>query len=500
MSDAQLTNIDNSSMQSILRQRLGIDARTLAAFRISLGLVLIVDLLLRIRNLGMFYTDDGVLPVSLLAEQSPMVARVSLHALSGEMWFQIVLVCIALIFALAVTIGYKTRIATGISLILLLSLHARNPYVLSGGDALLQHLLFWSVFLPLGERWSIDAHRRGAPREQIITAASASLLIQVLLVYGVNAVLKLRGERWMAGDAVASIFALDQFTVLLGPHLQELPVVLEIANWLWIGLLVASPLLILLTGRLRIILVGAFGAMHFGMLLTMHLGIFPLVSIIALIPFLPSDVWNTFDRNPLLNRLKLAVIPFQTFLSEKLPFGSSKNSFFGVEWSPIRLIQTIPAVLLVGVILFNAIALGFAPVPAQADETLSGAYSDSRWTMFAPYPPTEDRWYVAPSKTESANQVDAFHRSEIQWEHPNNIAATYSSARERKYMSNMRHDEDLRPSFARYLCERWNRNHEDELQTVSVYALETPTQTASDSAQERVKLVEQSCGTSAMQT
>jgi len=67
-------------------------------------------------------------------------------------------------------------------------------------------------------------------------------------------------------------------------------------------------------------------------------------------------------------------------------------------------------------------------------------------------------------------------------------------------MSNLRHDEGLQPSFARYLCERWNSNHDDELQTVSVYAVEIPMQTASDSAQKRVKLIKQSCGTSAKQS
>jgi len=49
-------------LSAALRRRIRIDVRALAAFRVALGVVLLVDLALRARNLTAFYTDAGVLP------------------------------------------------------------------------------------------------------------------------------------------------------------------------------------------------------------------------------------------------------------------------------------------------------------------------------------------------------------------------------------------------------------------------------------------------------
>lgn len=487
------TNIGGSPLFALVESRLGIDTRALAVFRISLGFVLIADLLLRLRNLRMFYTDDGVLPVSLLVDLSPTYARFSLHAISGTMWFQVLLFAAAMIFAFALLIGYRTRIATAVSMLLLLSLHARNPYLLTGGDALLQHLLFWSLFLPLGERWSIDARHEAEDGERVVTMATAAILIQVLLVYGVNGVLKLRSDPWMTGDAVSVVFGLDRFIVLLGPLLRQLPVILEIANWAWLGLLVASPLLVLSTGRFRIALVGGFATVHLGMLLTMDLGIFPLVSIIALIPFLPSAVWNRLDRNRGMKRVRSVGSRLLTVLSKHLQNGSlGLPDPTGARWSD-RIAQGVVAVVLVGIILLNAIALGFVPVPAPADDTLSGEYTDSRWTMFAPHPPTTDRWFVAAGTLASGDRVDPYHGTEIRWERPDTISSVFSSARLRKYTTNLRYNARLQQGFGGYLCNRWNHSHEDELVAVSIFAVEAPSLTLRDGPSERIQLTKVSC-------
>jgi hypothetical protein len=129
--------------------------------RIALGAVLLVDLALRARNLTAFYTDAGVLPRSLLAESYPL-ARFSLYAVSGEAWVVGLLFLIAAVAATALAIGYRTRTATAVSLVLLASLQARNPFVLNAGDTLFWQLLGAGLLCPLGARWSVDAVRRRA--------------------------------------------------------------------------------------------------------------------------------------------------------------------------------------------------------------------------------------------------------------------------------------------------------------------------------------------------
>ncbi|MDY6780176.1 MAG: HTTM domain-containing protein, partial [Halobacteria archaeon] len=174
---------------------------------------------MRSRHLAAFYTDRGVLPTSTLTARYPVLNRISLHALSGDVWFQVLVFVVTGVFAALVVVGYRTTLVTAVSWVLLLSLQLRNPLVLNGGDGLFVRLFFWGTLLPLGERWSIDAARRGeayTQRERVASVASAGLLTQVVVVYAVNAVLKLRGDLWLSGDAVRYVFSLDQFTVLLG--------------------------------------------------------------------------------------------------------------------------------------------------------------------------------------------------------------------------------------------------------------------------------------------
>lgn len=478
-------------LSAAVRSRFTIDSRALAAFRIGLGCVLVLDLLLRLRNLRTFYTDAGVLPVSRLAEQSPLLARFSLHAQSGDAWFQALLFAISGTVALALVVGYKTRLATALSLGLLFSLHARNPHVLSGGDALLQHLLAWSLVLPLGGRWSVDARQREPAQERIVSMATAGLLVQVVLVYATNAILKTRSEQWLSGDATATVLSLDRFTIFLGPLLREVPLVLDVAHWVWLTLLLASPLLVVATGRNRAVLVGAFAAIHTGMLLTLYLGIFPVVCLVALIPFLPAEVWNALSRTRPARGLSPRLNDTIGVVAGKLPRWSPARSAFRGD-TPRQIGRSVAAVGLAGIILFNAFALGFVPTPPPADGRLSGDQVEPRWTMFASDPTETDRWFVAPGDLSSGDRVDAFNQQDIEWHRPDHIARTYSSSRMRDFMTNLRYDERLQQSFARYLCDRWNRTHETDLRSVSVYAVEM-TDPTGDRSTERIELIDTSC-------
>jgi len=138
---------------------LRLDLRSLAALRVALAAVLLLDLADRSRDLTVHYTDLGVTPrASVVAESGSW--RYSLHLAAIDTFGQGVLFCLSGAFAAALLVGYRTRIATIGSWLLLGSLHARNWLLLNSGDELLLMLLFWSMFLPLGARWSLDALRR----------------------------------------------------------------------------------------------------------------------------------------------------------------------------------------------------------------------------------------------------------------------------------------------------------------------------------------------------
>ena len=72
-------------------RRFRVDTRALAALRIALGTILLLDVLLRARHLAAFYTDAGVLPTSTLRAVVGTPALLSVHALSGSVWLQVCL-------------------------------------------------------------------------------------------------------------------------------------------------------------------------------------------------------------------------------------------------------------------------------------------------------------------------------------------------------------------------------------------------------------------------
>jgi len=453
-----------------------IDLRALAAFRISLGLLLIADLAMRARNLGAFYTDSGVLPREALFSDYTDVY--SLHAISGEAWAQAVLFCVAGAFALALVVGFRTRIATVVSWLLLVSLHIRNPMVLNGGDVLLRILLLWAIFLPLGERWSVDADHAEGDRTVVASIATLALLLQVVLMYVTNAIHKSRGDLWLDGEALVYVFSADQFTFLLGNVLAEHHALLEAANYLWVALIIASPLLFVLTGRLRAVLASLFVGMHLGMLVAMPIMLFPLVVVAGLLPFYPPVVWDavtdTASRLGLLDAMRSGRERVSALVDApdvSVPSGTSRIPAAAVDRGQTLFFTAVPYLLIALVVMSNAQAVGYADVPDPGERVLETTQAEQSWKMFAPTPAHTTRWFAAPATLENGSEVDALHQSRVDLDRPSSVDKSYSTARWRKYLSNVRSasNENHESYLANYLCERWNGQHRTDVTTVSVY-------------------------------
>lgn len=450
------------SARAALRRRLGIDARALAAFRIAVGSLLVVDLLYRSRNLVVFYTDGGVLPRAASAELYPTLSALSIHGLSGAAWLQWLLFAVGGTLAVLLTVGYRTRITAAGSWVLLASLQFRNYVVLNGGDTVLLVALFLALFLPLGERWSLDAvadRREGRPRSRVAGFASAALLSQVTLIYATNAVFKLRSDAWTNGTAVRYVFAVDRFTVRFGDLLAEVPALLVAVNWTWLAMLVASPLLVVATGRARTALVAAFGTAHLGMWLTMDLGLFPHAMVACLLLFVPPSVWDRTER---------AVAPVERSLRARVgnsPFVHSGPLLpLGVRDVAARLAPAVTATVLVVGLLWQGVAVGYVAAPAETPVDPA----EHSWKLFAPHPPTADGWFVVTGGLSSGATVDLYLHANTSDGPPADSAATYPTTRWRKYLTEVRRDPLVRRYFADYLC-RWGEDRYGErVETVDI--------------------------------
>ena len=133
------------------------------------------------------------------------------RALDGWQWD--VAYLLVVLSGIALMVGIYTRITTVTTVILWASVYVANPYVGSGGDAVLRMVLFYLCFTDAGQKWSVDAwlrERRGFRTRILPTWTSAILhnlavvlmIHQIVMVYVGSALWKLQGPVWRDGTAV----------------------------------------------------------------------------------------------------------------------------------------------------------------------------------------------------------------------------------------------------------------------------------------------------------
>ena len=279
----------------------GIDLRTLALFRALLGSLVFADLVMRAVDLRTFYTDDGVMPRDWLVQFNGLW-RISLHSANGEPWFAGLMFGLEMLCALAFLFGWRLRLASILLFVLNGSLLNRDQMVLLGADILIQCLLFWSMFLPLAARWSVDAalaDPKPALRNPHVSWASAGLLIQVMSVYFFSAFLKYGREWWPEGTAVDYALQIDGYATPIGVWLRgfyPLTHFLTYAVWLMelcCPILAFSPLF---NRPLRFVVMVLLMFMHIGFMLCLSLGPFPFASLTSLTVLAGGWIWDGLER------------------------------------------------------------------------------------------------------------------------------------------------------------------------------------------------------------
>lgn len=164
-----------------LRPPLTLDLRSLAALRAGLGLTLLVDSLCRLGSATMLYGDTGLLPRSdAVVLLDP--GQWSLHLVNGSTVYVALLCLLQALAAGALWLGWRTSVATFSCWLIAVSAAARNPLVMTPGDAYSIALLTWGLFLPWGTRWSVDgALQRNTSADEVhFSAAGAVMFVQVL--------------------------------------------------------------------------------------------------------------------------------------------------------------------------------------------------------------------------------------------------------------------------------------------------------------------------------
>ena len=91
-----------------LRDVFGVDMRSLAAFRIAIATLILVDLAMRLPYIEMNYTDRGILPRTIPALFKPLLAP---HLSDGSYGYALFLFVVSAVFAALMLVGFHARLA-----------------------------------------------------------------------------------------------------------------------------------------------------------------------------------------------------------------------------------------------------------------------------------------------------------------------------------------------------------------------------------------------------
>ncbi len=292
-----------NKLKTKLEELFGLDLRSLALFRIGLALIIIVDLIIRAGDLTAHYSDAGVLPRTLLKEISNPLYW-SINSISGAAFVQGLIFLFAGLIAVALLVGYRTRLATIAMWAFIISIHNRNPTLIFAGDDVLRVLLFWSMFLPLGANYSIDSALNSSTEKlpkRISSTATFALMAQMVLIYAGSAAYKTKSELWWPdGDAVYYALSFDGYATAFGQFLLSFPQpILKLLTWaaLWFEWL--GPWMIFIPFGItffRSVAVVSFILLHISFGLCFTIGIFPFLSIVSWLALIPTPVWDNLQE------------------------------------------------------------------------------------------------------------------------------------------------------------------------------------------------------------
>jgi len=318
--DAKPRAVSSRIYERIRQIYLTADVRSLAAGRIALALVLLRDLFGRWVQLELWYTNDGIIPNHTLLWRPSWDHVFSLFYLASY-WYEAAFGFVICLFVyLALLVGFRTKLAQVLAWICMLSLHGRTLLIDNGGDVVLGLLTTWTMFLPSGRAWSVDAvlaRRRAATRTPEETAAGVvappppprtfvsiavlAVTAQLALCYFFNAIHK-QGRSWLQdGSAVHYAINLDRLATWFAVWLRNWmsPTFAKGLTWsaltteALIPILLLSPFFVRGSRRLAVLLV--FG-LHMGFAACLNLGNF-VPAMIAYAPnFIRGEDWDALGR------------------------------------------------------------------------------------------------------------------------------------------------------------------------------------------------------------
>ena len=186
-------------------------------------------------------------------------------------------IVVLLVAAIAMLVGWHSRIAAVIVFVLVLSFERRSPWVFNSGDALMRIEAFLLAISPCGAALSLDERRRSGSFWSAQTRPNwpiRLLQIQLSIVYLFAVQTKLAGQPWLDGTAVSYVLRIEDMKRIPVPQWLAMNApVMNAVTWGVLAIELALGILVWFR-RFRPWVLTAGVVMHVTIDLTVQIGIF----------------------------------------------------------------------------------------------------------------------------------------------------------------------------------------------------------------------------------
>ena len=479
-------------LSQLLYKNYSLDSRSLVLFRICIAVILLVNFLFtRLPYFDLFHSEKGFLPLLDLIRSGGFFSKTtSLNFIYSGDGFQIFLFILAIICAVFLLFGYRTKWAVFGSWFLLASLHAKTPLIINSGDNLLVLMLFWSLLLPLNGHCSLDklSEKKIRPFNEF-SIGTFAFIGQLLMVYIFTSALK-TDVVWKNGSAVYYSLMLDNFRTQWGDILLQYPKVMKGASYVTYYFFEMSvPWLFVFFAWLwpmRIILIFLMMGFHFSLTLFLELGLFSWICMSGWLALLPSEFWDQLNKKSSFIQSKIydSLSHYKVFLNKILSFNWKRLSA-GPPLLSLYSNKTIFRILIIFfglcflyILAWNIRSTDFKKYSRYFPTSWNGPgqlfHLHQHWAMFSPKPATKGGWIIlsaTPRQTDKERNTIESELTKIDlWQggrpvtmnKPHRYNETFPGFRHRKLIENLIFKSRNKPHLKKYLqywCRQWNKQH-----------------------------------------
>ncbi len=260
-------------------------AYTLGLVRMVFGAVAVAWALSLLPDLYDFFGEDGV---------APRPTHWAYEWGFFEFWTSdnalLIGWVVLLLAAIALTVGWHSRLAAVVVFVLIQSFLQRSRWVFNGGDALVSIEVMILALCSCGAALSLDQRRRTGSFWSAQTRATwpiRLMQVQLSLIYLVNVQAKLSGPTWVDGSAVS--YAWRNWALFSVPEwLTANAILVNVATWGTILIELAIAILVW-NRRCRPWVLAAGVFLHLSIMVTLSVGFHSLAILILYLAFVPWE-------------------------------------------------------------------------------------------------------------------------------------------------------------------------------------------------------------------